>query len=287
MAAADNLRVMLSGWGGDEFAAFNGRGYFAALFLKARWGRLIREMRGKCRLHNVPMHRLFRSRVLLPVLPEALLARIRPDLSATPRRSSLPECLAPGFGELLAGVEPIAAPQLREWVGVQRNQIALYAHGHLAERMESWAEHGARHRVEYRYPLLDRRVVEFALGVPAHLFHKDGWKRHLFRYAVKNLLPTETQWRKMKSDPAGNRWMARISGDADQMVSEVLLKRRKRMRAAGYIDPDCAVSAWMDSMRSVGEPDGRAARIRDSLWLGFLDPAHHSTDSLSPDGHRG
>lgn len=32
--------------------------------------------------------------------------------------------------------------------------------------MEGWAASGARPGIEYAHPLLDRRVLEFALGLP-------------------------------------------------------------------------------------------------------------------------
>ncbi len=43
MAAEVGIRVLLSGWGGDEFASFNGRGFYAEMFLRGRWDSLWRE----------------------------------------------------------------------------------------------------------------------------------------------------------------------------------------------------------------------------------------------------
>ncbi|MEM9485181.1 MAG: asparagine synthase-related protein [Cyanobacteria bacterium P01_F01_bin.116] len=43
--AEKNIRVMLSGWGGDEAITFNGRGYFSELFLKGNWWTLYREFK--------------------------------------------------------------------------------------------------------------------------------------------------------------------------------------------------------------------------------------------------
>jgi asparagine synthase (glutamine-hydrolysing) len=274
MAINEKVRVMLSGWGGDEFAAFNGRGYFAELLLQGRWVTLARELRNKSSLHDVPVHRLLRSRVLLPLVPDALLARLRPDLPDAPRRLPLPDCLGAEFAASLRSVPPLRGRHLRERVGVRANQIALYHHCHLSERSESWAEHGARHGVEYRYPLLDQRIVEFALGVPPHLYQKDGWKRSLFRHAVQSLLPRETVWKPMKSDPAKDRWISSIQEETELMLADVLNDRLEKMRSAGYLDAEAIIARHLKSMRAEHDTNHRGSGSLDPLWLAFLPGPH-------------
>ena len=46
-AAASGVRVLLSGWGGDEGASFNGRGHLQHLLLSGRWRRLTAECRAR------------------------------------------------------------------------------------------------------------------------------------------------------------------------------------------------------------------------------------------------
>ncbi len=59
-----------------------------------------------------------------------------------------------------------------------------------------------RHAVEYRYPLLDKRLVEFALGIPDDLFEpRQGYSRYLFRSAVADLLPAEVTWAPKYASP--------------------------------------------------------------------------------------
>ena len=87
-------------------------------------------------------------------------------------------------------------------VSVHQTQAQWITGGHLAQRMESWAANGARHNLVYAYPLLDRRVLEFGLGIPPDQFFKRGWKRYLFRRSMENILPADLQWNKAKDDPA-------------------------------------------------------------------------------------
>ena len=278
-AAANDIRVMLSGWGGDEFAAFNGRGYFAALFLQGRWIRLAREVRQKSQLHGTPVSGLIRSRVILPLIPDTVLRALRPDLISDIQISSLPSCLDPGFANALAQTRTLVRPAARERVGVRRSQIALYEYGHLAQRTESWAEHGASHGIEYRYPLMDRRIVEYVLGLPAVLFHQNGWKRHLFRRAVNGLIPPETQWKKLKTDTASFQWMDRIAPAANKRIARTLRERRETIRTAGYLNPERAINNWSAMARSYTCFSTADAADMQWLWLAMID---HPSRSSSP-----
>ena len=81
-------------------------------------------------------------------------------------------------------------------------QIALLNLGHISYRLESWAAHGASLGMAYAFPLLDRRIVEFALSIPDYFYFKNGWKRYLYRTAMQGILPDEVRWHKVKEDPA-------------------------------------------------------------------------------------
>jgi len=71
----------------------------------------------------------------------------------------------------------------------RRALIDTISRGHITYRTESWANDGARHGISYLYPLLDKRIIEFVLGLPEHAF-KDGQHSRLFyRQAMKSVLP--------------------------------------------------------------------------------------------------
>jgi asparagine synthase (glutamine-hydrolysing) len=137
--------------------------------------------------------------------------------------------------------------------------------------MESWAEHGARNRIEYRYPLLDRRIVEYALRIPSHLFHRDGWKRHLFREVAQALLPSDICFNKSKEDPAYIQWMLRVAPEADKLLADVLNDRRETIAASGYVHPSM-ITVWT---RELLEADSFTEESFDDtvppMWLAFLE----------------
>lgn len=86
-------------------------------------------------------------------------------------------------------------------IGPRAVQLEFLAHGALRSRLESWAVSGCRAGIEYRYPLLDKRVVEFALGLPPEYYHRHGRGRYLFRRAVEGFLPHDVCWQSLKQEP--------------------------------------------------------------------------------------
>ena len=52
--------------------------------------------------------------------------------------------------------------------------------------------------MEYRYPLLDIRLVEFYLAIPPELKGKNGFGRYIFRKASEHLLSDDIIWRTTK-----------------------------------------------------------------------------------------
>ena len=72
----------------------------------------------------------------------------------------------------------------------------------MAEHIKGWAASGARRGIEYRYPLLDRRLLELALGLPPEQFRRGRWGRRLMRYGLRAVLPCDVCWNRLKRDPA-------------------------------------------------------------------------------------
>ena len=267
IAQSLGIRVMLSGWGGDEGAAFNGRGYFADLLRRGHWVTLLRELALRTRIHEDDFWGTFRSRAILPLLPDALVRRYRPELMIGLPDPLPLELLQPSFAERLASVEPYPTPDARERPGARRYQYRLFQRGHITDRLESWADLGGHRGIEYRYPLLDRRVVEFALGVPVHLFHRHGWKRYLFRSAVHNIVPGEVQWKKYKGEPAAARNYQTALEGAGRLLFSVLEGRRTIIQQAGYLQAD----SFLKAVKGLADGLEGGKNARRVLWLAQLD----------------
>ena len=221
-AAARGVRVLLSGWGGDECASFNGRGHWQALLLRGRWQRLAAE----CRAQNAVAPR-FLAHVMLPLLHPGLVPALAGRRDRPNRKRWL---IDPSFARR---VKPLGNRWHRD-IGVRRTQIRLLQAGHLVDRIEGHAASGARRGIEYRYPLLDRRLLEFALGLPPEQFRRGRWGRWLFRAGCGTLLPPAVRWNRLKADPARSEPLLDAFVEAFPAIRQHLLGRSPAR--APYVD---------------------------------------------------
>jgi hypothetical protein len=83
---------------------------------------------------------------------------------------------------------------------IRTHMLAYWQNGHIQSRIESWATAAIPNRLEYSHPLLDKRIIEFVLGVPAEHFVYDGIGRYLFRSAVEGVLSENILWANAKEE---------------------------------------------------------------------------------------
>lgn len=197
-AASAGVTTMLSGWGGDEAASFNGRDAIVTLLAQGRLRGSWRAYRGvRPRLRDP--RRYLTERLVHPLLPDRLLwglaqAQKAPTVGRI-ERSVVDVGVATAVGTLDAYRHP-----LRIRPGHGRTQRALVESAHLTDRLESWSVDAAQCGIAYAHPLLDPRVVGLALAAPADLFLWQGWDRWLFRRAMQPHLPAEVVWHRGKAD---------------------------------------------------------------------------------------
>lgn len=204
-AQALGVGVILSGWGGDEFTSHNGRNYFPWLFKTGRWLTLIKNLRD---FDDNSPSKIF-HRVFLPIMPNILqnfITGLKKNPKGTKQAKSLLHSeMKHHLGEKTSNVHGNR--------NVRDTQLDLLYHGHINERIESWAIYGRKFGIEYRYPLLDRRLIEFALSLPPHQYKKGRWKRFVFRNAMRNILPDVVRKNLSKNEPV------RVEASSQNMVT--------------------------------------------------------------------
>ena len=187
-AAQQGLSVLLSGLGGDEGVSFNGRGYYTHLLMRGRWGRLAAE----CRAGEKDWMRVM-ARCLLELVDPCLFGYL-----AAKRRKGWMSPFPDGYwliSPAFAGrVRPLPDDRNFRELDVARYQRLLWRHGSFVTLMEHNAVNGRVHGIEYRYPLLDRRLLEFALSLPREQFRRGRHDRWVMRRALRSLLPPEVCW---------------------------------------------------------------------------------------------
>jgi len=193
-AAANGASVLLSGWGGDEGASFTWRGVLAEALVTFRWRYLAAE------LHALGTARAAWAALSPFLLPPAVLTRMR----AMAGRAAAPPSLSIQAASLLHAAQ-IAERSLTQKSlppDARRIRFDLLTGLGLTRRAEIWTLLAARHGIAMCFPLLDRRVVEFALSLPSTLFVREGWSRRVFRDAMAGILPEELRWKPTKADIA-------------------------------------------------------------------------------------
>lgn len=196
-ARRDGIGVLISGWGGDEAASFNGRGYLAWLLATGQATTLLRTLRKRSRGSWRSALRITRDEAILPLIPEDWLYRLKLHQA----RKWVPHL---GQPKLIAARRSRRDQRLppSTYPDVFKTQRALIRFGHLNQRMEDWYWLGRDHGVIHVYPLLDRRVLEFIFGLAPRHFSAERHSRELFFQAVEGLLPETLSRHRFKRESA-------------------------------------------------------------------------------------
>lgn len=203
-AGTRDIRVMLSGSGGDEAATSPGQGYLAELLLHGRFKTLARFFYHRFRWNIRPMLPLIFQHVMLPVLPDVFFRRFSPV-----SRERFAEGYINAEFKRAYGIKKFDVSN-RERAGFHRMIGMNIQRGHLAERMEGWNKWGAPHGVQYAFPLTDKRLFEFMLSVPPEVMFGVGASRLMYRQAMAGVFPQSMVGDPFKTAPASERYVLRL-----------------------------------------------------------------------------
>ena len=190
-AKKNQVKIMLTGYGGDEFLSKGDRGIDTDLLLKLRFGKYFK--RNPISKPRRLLYRLlyevafpFVGFLPFPVRKDAKLDTqyLLPEYKYTDKK------IIKNF-----------------FMYRSRRQLHLgFIHCYyLPERMDSWYTNAFRHGIEYRYPLLDKDLVEYILKIPSHLLVNGRWSRTIIREISEGLLPESIRWRTSGLDPVSFR----------------------------------------------------------------------------------
>ncbi len=189
LAKQHKTNLLFSGWGGDEFISFGSLGVDSDLIFNFQWRTFLK----KNPLNNpkkIITYLLYR--VLFPAI-EFVPFRVRKGYVDALRFLKKEHR---GFHQETYK----RYNYYRSRRGYQVNMLYTY---HLSERTEQWAVMGYRNGVVYRYPLLDRRIVEYMLKVPSKALVTDSkYTRIILREITEGILPESVRWRLGKTDHA-------------------------------------------------------------------------------------
>lgn len=196
-ADADQVDVILSGWGGDEVVSSSGRLTYAEHLARGRWHRLWREIGERAALLGTSKKSVLANEVFSHFLPVGLTNRLRHALGR--KQVVLPH------EHLSAFLRPSHARRVRPKASPKTSNLQVRLDvinsGSIAYRLENWAAQGMHHGIQYAFPLLDRELLEYSIRLPASFFRRHGLGRAIFREAMKGVLPESVRLNRQKLAP--------------------------------------------------------------------------------------
>lgn len=245
------FRAILSGIGGDEMlgGSPNPLPELADYLATSRWRPLLRQ----------GFAWSYSERISLWHLLVAVCCAVGKAPASQNRMSDVPWLTAPlrdslGLADLRSSGEQLL-PSTMDRAAAWESILETMPHTFPAATV----------RYEYRYPLLDRDLIEFLLRLPPDQVRRPGDRRSLMRRTVGALLPPEVLGRRRK---ASLKRGPVLLLEQKRRTIEALF-RDSLLEQAGYIDSKRLLSS-LDSIRQGSCPLLRPALMRAlqlEIWL--------------------
>ncbi|GAH11488.1 unnamed protein product, partial [marine sediment metagenome] len=239
--------VIFSGLGGDEGVTNNGSGYFNELISHGQHTKL------RDNIKRIAYRRGSRSywqliKLYINYYAPWVLSLYKKDWrKATYRSFALQKSLARKYRmkrRFFYTKFPPGKPDVRAI------QFFRLMYPNKSERIEETSLLAQQHGIEYRYPFLDVKLLEFFYSLPSEYKYKDGMGRYLFRKAMEEILPEKIR---MRTDKGGNtipNVFARVLKD-EEIFREIIEEGRLKNHYH-YVDYD-KLDDMLDSFKKMGK----------------------------------
>ena len=214
---AEGVRAVFSGWGGDQ--AISHRANMFSLLLSGHWGCYLREARREAKGSPVGFLKSAAANAVHPLfVPYGFFGN---------ENGEMPAIASDAFSRRMkrrCG---------RSVVMFRLNPASHFDSPDIPSRTEMTAWKGAAHQIQYMFPFLDRRVVDFALSIPRHLYFKHGTSRYIYRKTFSKILPEWVARYPHKDDAAMHEYQVSAGLRQDAQIFRDALKPG---RFSSYID---------------------------------------------------
>lgn len=200
------VRSILSGFGGDQLASSPGAGWEEEMAARGNWREL---WRSDARMGRNPI--LHSLRILRKVISHA---RPRQFPAWESRLAFIP--IQPVFAETYGYPARYHDFPIRPRTGtVRQREFRVIQSPEVYLRTNNSCQSASSLGIEYRYPLLDMRLLQFCLSLPATQKRRGGVRRRMIRLATHDLLPEELRRRDDKSGATVPTIIHRLLQDRD------------------------------------------------------------------------
>ena len=235
-AQQEKVNVLLSGFGGDEVVTSQSSGYLNELAKNNEWKEL------KTDLKNQYSNKRKYPQALIKLYLKTKLPRIYNLLRTL--KFQKPWWYAK-FKNLALNHNYKKQLNIKkryfdyykniERITLQEKSIERITHPHVSQRLEYCSLIARKYGIEYRYPLLDIRLIEFYLSVPARLKARNGIGRYIIRRAIEGIVPEKIQWRNDKSGATIPTVFMRMINEKSE-IEKIIEQAKTNEQIKTYID---------------------------------------------------
>ena len=198
-AKEQGVRVILEGCFGEMGPSFHGNGCLSELLLKGKLFELTREIVLGSRRRDKQKWEIIKGEVIKHILPICLQTRIIPRFDLAQNRQNMPvqknfinSCLEKTD---IVDVQNELQSLFYTSPFHRKNQGGIFQRKRRCYPVNGF--NGYEH-VEFCYPFVDRRIIEFCLASPEWIKVRNGYNRYMIRAGMKGLAPSEIRWRTTK-----------------------------------------------------------------------------------------
>ncbi|MCB2194295.1 MAG: hypothetical protein KQH79_00450 [Bacteroidetes bacterium] len=237
-AQQENVTVLLSGFGGDEVITSKASGYLYELAQNSNWQEIKVDLKNQYP-KKISFTKSFLKLYIKSKLPGIynFLRVLKPDKPWWKNKYKNLALNANYEQKLRIKKRYDAYYRAIARETLQEKNIERITHPHVSQRLEYCSLIARKYGIEYRYPLLDIRLIEFYLSVPPRLKARNGIGRYIIRRAMEGILPEKIQWRNDKSGATIPTVFMRMIHNKDQF-EQLISSAKQNEIIKKYIDLD-------------------------------------------------
>jgi asparagine synthase (glutamine-hydrolysing) len=235
-AQDSGVRVLLSGFGGDEIVSSRAQGFFEELAKKKEWMNLKKELKleiigNKSKYYSSLLKIFLNARCPFIIKIMRYLDIIKDYRKVKFKRIPINNKMISKYHLKKRFLKLTGLPIDPD---VKSNQYKRIMHRQLVDRIENSYHFALTNRIEYRYPYLDIKLIEFCYSLPTEFKRKNGYSRYIFRRSMEADLPNSICWRKDKGGASIPNSLHRFSYDFDKLDS--IIRESNQQNKVHYVD---------------------------------------------------
>lgn len=158
--------------------------------------------------------------------------------------------------------------------GLRERQYEKIMEAHIPHRLENSYLMASGYGMNYSFPLLDVRLMEYYFSLPPEVKFKDGWGRYMIRKVMDKKIPDEIVWRNDKSYPSMPNVAARMYNDQMELNS-FFLKYKGGKTIDDIIDLDALIQITQKLKEFKDISLGELQHILDYVFIIYFMDYYH------------